>query len=111
MNYSMVFLFYLELILEILDFGYPQNSDTDTLKMYITTESIKSERAVVTSPPESTMINASERRFLTNHYASNRRYVLSTQRYKVPSQRSIRRRNRKREPSHVVHRFPACSSS
>ena len=33
--------------LEILDFGYPQNSDIDTLKMYITTESVKSERAVV----------------------------------------------------------------
>lgn len=32
---------------EILDFGYPQNSETDTLKMYITTEGIKSEQAVV----------------------------------------------------------------
>lgn len=34
---------------EILDFGYPQNSETDTLKMYITTEGIKSEIAVVCS--------------------------------------------------------------
>ncbi|EIW69574.1 hypothetical protein TREMEDRAFT_30756 [Tremella mesenterica DSM 1558] len=34
-----------ELLDEILDFGYPQNSETDTLKMYITTESIKSELA------------------------------------------------------------------
>jgi len=33
--------------LEILDFGYPQNCEIDTLKMYITTESIKSELAVV----------------------------------------------------------------
>lgn len=32
---------------EILDFGYPQNSETDTLKMFITTEGIKSEQAVV----------------------------------------------------------------
>lgn len=31
---------------EILDFGYPQNSETDTLKMYITTEGVKSERAI-----------------------------------------------------------------
>lgn len=31
--------------LEILDFGYPQNSETDTLKMYITTEGVKSEKA------------------------------------------------------------------
>lgn len=30
-----------------MDFGYPQNSEIDTLKMYITTESIKSEMAVV----------------------------------------------------------------
>lgn len=33
--------------LEILDFGYPQNSEIDALKMYITTESVKSELAVV----------------------------------------------------------------
>jgi len=39
-----------ELLDEILDFGYPQNSDIDALKMYITTESIKSERAVVPIP-------------------------------------------------------------
>lgn len=32
---------------EILDAGYPQNSETDTLKMYITTEGVKSEQAVV----------------------------------------------------------------
>ncbi|CED83836.1 clathrin mu subunit [Phaffia rhodozyma] len=32
-----------ELLDEILDFGYPQNSETDTLKMYITTEGVKSD--------------------------------------------------------------------
>ncbi|KAG0311722.1 AP-2 complex subunit mu, partial [Dissophora globulifera] len=31
----------------VLDFGYPQNSEADTLKMYITTESVKSERAIL----------------------------------------------------------------
>ena len=36
---------------EILDFGYPQNTDTDTLKMYITTEGVKSERNLVVRPP------------------------------------------------------------
>ncbi|KAL7422227.1 clathrin associated protein complex medium subunit [Cryptotrichosporon argae] len=35
-----------ELLDEILDFGYPQNSEIDTLKMYITTEGIKSDLAV-----------------------------------------------------------------
>ncbi|KAK9419118.1 putative Mu-like protein [Seiridium unicorne] len=34
-----------ELLDEIIDFGYPQNTETDTLKMYITTEGVKSERA------------------------------------------------------------------
>lgn len=29
--------------IEIIDFGYPQNTETDTLKMYITTEGVKSE--------------------------------------------------------------------
>jgi hypothetical protein len=43
----------MRLIVEILDFGYPQNSDIDALKMYITTESIKSERAVVQTSPSS----------------------------------------------------------
>ena len=28
--------------IEVIDFGYPQNSETDTLKTYITTESIVS---------------------------------------------------------------------
>lgn len=32
---------------EILDFGYPQNSEIDTLKMYITTEGVKSDLAIV----------------------------------------------------------------
>jgi hypothetical protein len=35
------------MLVEILDFGYPQNSEIDTLKMYITTEGVKSELAVV----------------------------------------------------------------
>jgi hypothetical protein len=33
--------------IEILDFGYPQNTETETLKMYITTEGVKSEKNVV----------------------------------------------------------------
>jgi hypothetical protein len=32
---------------EVLDFGYPQNTETETLKMYITTEGVKSERKIV----------------------------------------------------------------
>ncbi|KAF1981043.1 putative AP-2 adaptor complex subunit MU [Aulographum hederae CBS 113979] len=35
-----------ELLDEILDFGYPQQTETDTLKMYITTEGVKSERTM-----------------------------------------------------------------
>ncbi|KAK6428081.1 clathrin associated protein complex medium subunit [Oleoguttula sp. CCFEE 5521] len=39
-NFVMVY----ELLDEILDFGYPQNTETETLKMYITTEGVKSQR-------------------------------------------------------------------
>ena len=41
-NFVMVY----ELLDEILDFGYPQNTETETLKMYITTEGVKSEATV-----------------------------------------------------------------
>ena len=37
-NFVMVY----ELLDEILDFGYPQNTETETLKLYITTEGVKS---------------------------------------------------------------------
>ncbi|KAJ5199087.1 Clathrin adaptor mu subunit [Penicillium cf. griseofulvum] len=43
-----------ELLDEILDFGYPQNTDPDTLKMYITTEGVKS--AIANSPTDSSRI-------------------------------------------------------
>lgn len=39
---------------EILDFGYPQNTETDTLKMYITTEGVKS--TIANSPADSSLI-------------------------------------------------------
>ncbi|KAI5299594.1 heme peroxidase, partial [Ascosphaera pollenicola] len=38
-----------ELLDEILDFGYPQNTDTDTLKMYITTEGVKTGTSLIKS--------------------------------------------------------------
>lgn len=38
-NFTLIY----ELLDEIIDFGYPQNTETDTLKQYITTEGIKSE--------------------------------------------------------------------
>lgn len=40
-----------ELLDEILDFGYPQNTETETLKMYITTEGVKSQQAMVYISP------------------------------------------------------------
>ena len=36
-----------DLVTEIIDFGYPQNSEIDTLKTYITTESIMSTATAV----------------------------------------------------------------
>ncbi|TIB00475.1 hypothetical protein E3P77_01532 [Wallemia ichthyophaga] len=35
-----------ELLDEIVDFGYPQNSEIDALKMYITTQGVKSDHAI-----------------------------------------------------------------
>ncbi|KAL1991687.1 hypothetical protein VTN49DRAFT_4995 [Thermomyces lanuginosus] len=43
-----------ELLDEILDFGYPQNTETETLKMYITTEGVRS--AMANSPTDSSRI-------------------------------------------------------
>lgn len=40
--------------IEILDFGYPQNTETDTLKMYITTEGVKS--TIANNPADSSLI-------------------------------------------------------
>ena len=41
---------------EILDFGYPQNTETESLKTYITTEGVKSERKMVRSGPSAAHI-------------------------------------------------------
>ncbi|KAK7206202.1 Mu homology domain-containing protein [Myxozyma melibiosi] len=38
-NFTLIY----ELLDEIMDFGYPQNTETDTLKMYIMTEGVRSE--------------------------------------------------------------------
>lgn len=41
-NYTLIY----ELLDEIMDFGYPQNTDINSLKMYITTEEIKSQHDI-----------------------------------------------------------------
>ncbi|KAK5680762.1 clathrin associated protein complex medium subunit [Elasticomyces elasticus] len=51
-NFVMVY----ELLDEILDFGYPQNTETETLKMYITTEgAVKSEQKALEDSSKITM--------------------------------------------------------
>ncbi|RKO98092.1 hypothetical protein CXG81DRAFT_14783 [Caulochytrium protostelioides] len=42
-NFTLIY----EIMDEICDFGYPQNTESDSLKMYITTQGIKAERAVM----------------------------------------------------------------
>ncbi|KAJ3093325.1 hypothetical protein HDU96_002378, partial [Phlyctochytrium bullatum] len=42
-NFTLIY----ELMDEICDFGYPQNTEAETLKLFITTEGVKSERAVM----------------------------------------------------------------
>lgn len=60
--------------LEINDFGYPQNSEIDTLKTYITTESIVSTNIAVVRLPFPSLsygdIASSHRRNRKNHQKS-----------------------------------------
>jgi hypothetical protein len=82
---------------EILDFGYPQNSEIDALKMHITTEGIRSEMAVV-GPLGNCVANHLNyargaenwrllcrlaRRLFKDHNSSNRRDFLATERRQV----------------------------
>jgi len=50
-NFVMIY----ELLDEILDFGYPQNTETETLKMYITTEGVQSQRPTIEDSSKITM--------------------------------------------------------
>ncbi|KAI9361192.1 Mu homology domain-containing protein [Zopfochytrium polystomum] len=42
-NFTLIY----ELMDEVCDFGFPQNTEAETLKLYITTESVKSDRAIL----------------------------------------------------------------
>ncbi|KAJ3332539.1 hypothetical protein HDU76_013915 [Blyttiomyces sp. JEL0837] len=42
-NFTLIY----ELLDEICDFGFPQNTEAETLKLFITTESVKSDRAIL----------------------------------------------------------------
>ncbi|KAJ1964923.1 clathrin associated protein complex medium subunit [Dipsacomyces acuminosporus] len=47
-----------ELLDEVLDFGYPQNIEVDTLKLYVTTESIRSTKNLALEPPQNITMQA-----------------------------------------------------
>ncbi|KAJ1935019.1 clathrin associated protein complex medium subunit, partial [Kickxella alabastrina] len=47
-----------ELLDEVLDFGYPQNIEVDTLKLYVTTESVRSKNVVEAPLPQSITMQA-----------------------------------------------------
>lgn len=82
-----------ELLDEILDFGYPQNTETDTLKMYITTEGVKSERAMVCLEPSEKPSWPIAYKILgglfENHNASDRRALMETSGYQISEKRSV----------------------
>ena len=105
-------------LVEILDFGYPQNSETDTLKMYITTEGVKSEQAVVGLVSRSfwTAFSAdiapehtAARGLFKDHNPGHWRYLVAPRRREIQEKRSIRRRRRERQPAHVEQRCARCS--
>ena len=68
---------------EINDFGYPQNSEIDTLKTYITTESVVSTNIAVVRPFPSYVVLWSHHilkigGIIKNHKSSNGCYELET---------------------------------
>jgi hypothetical protein len=95
-----------ELLDEILDFGYPQNTETDTLKMYITTEGVKSERAMVGCLLIRSRMIADGHigGFLEDYNASDGRSIMAASRHQIPQKRGLCRRDRGREPAHVSDR-------
>jgi AP-2 complex subunit mu-1 len=83
-----------ELLDEILDFGYPQNTETDTLKMYITTEGVKSERAMVGLMywffERGSFANTTAGGLFKNHNASHRRTLVAASRHQISKERGVR---------------------
>jgi hypothetical protein len=77
-----------ELLDEILDFGYPQNTETDTLKMYITTEGVKSERAMVGASTcgRNPVADHAIGGLVEDHNASDGRALVAAGRHQVPQE-------------------------
>uniref|UniRef100_A0A4X1UTU9 AP-2 complex subunit mu n=1 Tax=Sus scrofa TaxID=9823 RepID=A0A4X1UTU9_PIG len=77
-----------ELLDEILDFGYPQNSETGALKTFITQQGIKSQ-------------HADERRAVPNHQPGDRADWLAAGRHQVSPKRALPGCAGECEPPHV----------
>lgn len=91
---------------EICDFGFPQNTEAETLKLFITTEGVRSERAMVRFFPCSASTNVRTKAScaikiegggLKNCNSSHRGSSMATTRHQIPKERSIYRRHRKCE--------------
>ncbi len=94
---------------EILDFGYPQNSEIDTLKMYIATEGIKSEMAVVSrrsdAPASCAVLIApcvicTARGLVPHHDPGDGRDIVAACRRQVPEKRGVCGRDRDGQSAH-----------
>jgi len=88
---------------EIIDFGYPQNSEIDTLKTFIMTESIvSSPTAAVSGPGElwERLLMFTAGRILKDHYASHRCHELAPHGCQVQEERSICRCSGNCEPQY-----------
>lgn len=77
-NFTLIY----ELLDEICDFGYPQTTDADTLKLYITTSTLKSERATVI------MVYIGCRR-VKDCDPGDRRSILASSGYQVSQERML----------------------
>lgn len=82
-----------DLMTEINDFGYPQNSEIDTLKTYITTESIVSTSIAAVRcrcNEQATVLLSLLGRVIKDHHASDRYYQLETCRCQIQEERGLR---------------------
>lgn len=80
---------YLTLFPEILDFGYPQNTDPGVLKMFITQQGVRT--AVVSLVWSDALIiePLEQRRASTNYFSSNWSDWLETRGHQVSSKRAL----------------------
>jgi hypothetical protein len=98
---------FIRLLTEIIDFGYPQNSEIDTLKTLIMTESIISSAtaAVGTSPGTATRLTkVTPGGIFKDYHSSYWCHELAAHGRQIQEKRSLRRCSRNHKPQYECQR-------